>query len=65
MGRTGATITGTWWALHGVGAVHDPTADSAGLVQDVGTRALVQGSQQATGASFSKNVAGAFGGSSR
>lgn len=37
----GATITGSWWALHRVEGVHDPTADfAAGLVQDVGMWAL-------------------------
>lgn len=65
MGCTGAPITGTWWALHRVGGVHDPAADFAGLVQDVGMWALVWGSRQATGASFNKSVAGAFGASSR
>lgn len=65
MGLPGATTTGSWWALHRVQGVHDPTADFAGLVQDVQMWALVWGSQQATGASFSKSVAGAFGVSSR
>lgn len=64
-GCTGVTITGIWWPPHRVEGVHGPSIDFAGLVQDVEMWALVWASHQATGVSFNKSAAGAFGASSR